>query len=449
VSPTQLGWIHSDGHVLRDQYGRQWLGHGINARVFGLFDVTFTDGREPVETIPPFDQSDVQQMAQAGFNMLRLPINWSGLEPTEGEFQQSYLDRLTQVVGWCRDAGIYVLVDFHQDAWSKEIGEDGAPLWAIVPPPTMLLGGPLTDLTQRRESQQVLDASTSFFGDVASLQDRFVPAFTKVVSSLATEPAVIGYEPMNEPVTFQIGSDGEARLQAFYEKVATAFRTVDSRHALWLEPDSERNLTLMAPLRAAPFPDSNVVYEPHIYPTIVSVPDNTQAEWVAALQQSFEAITLEAASYGAAPFLGEWGEDPADPTQLPYLAAIQQLLEAQNMGEAFWLWKEESQGNWGFFDQQPDGMWTPRSAGLKAVATPYPMAVPGTLASFHFDSSAGALTVSFTAKGGEAAPLMFLPDTWYPHGVSATLNGQKITMGTGRSLVPWSGQSGHFVFEAK
>jgi hypothetical protein len=448
VSTNTLGWIHSDGKVLRDEYGRQWFGRGINARVQGLFDVTFADGRQPVETIPPFDQTDVQGMAADGFNMLRLPINWSGLEPAQGQFSQTYLARLSQVIGWCRDAGMYVLVDFHQDAYSKEIGEDGEPLWAIVPPPTMLLGGPLTDLTQRRESTQVLNAFDSFFANTDSLQDSFVTAWLTVVSQFTTESAVIGYEPMNEPVSFQIPT-GASELQAFYEKVGAALRTVDTRHSLWLEPDSERNLTLMAPLRATPFPDSNVVYEPHMYPTIVSVPDNTEAEWIAALQPSFASIPVEAASYGAAPFLGEWGEDPADPAQLPYLYSIQQLTQQGVLGEAFWLWKEESQGNWGFFDQQPDGTWTVRAAGLKAVAIPYPMAVPGTLQSFSFNQSTSVLTVTFVAKGGEAAPLMFLSPLWYPNGVKATLNGSSVSMSTGRALVPWAGEPGTFTFEAQ
>ena len=60
-----------------------------------------------------------------------------------------FLDNLTRVVTSCRSHGIYVLLDLHQDAWSKEIGEDGAPLWAISPAPEMLLSGPLTDLGTR------------------------------------------------------------------------------------------------------------------------------------------------------------------------------------------------------------------------------------------------------------------------------------------------------------
>ena len=56
VSTTTTGWIHSDGSALRDEYGRQWIFRGINARVGGLFDVTFSDGRTALEPIPDFTE---------------------------------------------------------------------------------------------------------------------------------------------------------------------------------------------------------------------------------------------------------------------------------------------------------------------------------------------------------------------------------------------------------
>lgn len=71
---------------------------------------------------------DAQAMVRYSFNVLRLPINRSVTEPHEGEFSEAYFDKLDAVINLSSDAGLYVLLDFHQDAWSKEIGEDGAPL---------------------------------------------------------------------------------------------------------------------------------------------------------------------------------------------------------------------------------------------------------------------------------------------------------------------------------
>src|SRR5580765_8552821 len=78
--------IDSDGRMLRDARGRALLMRGVNVRVDGIFDVGFDDGRAPRELIPGFDAGDVQALTGAGFNLLRLPLSWSALEPSPGQY---------------------------------------------------------------------------------------------------------------------------------------------------------------------------------------------------------------------------------------------------------------------------------------------------------------------------------------------------------------------------
>jgi len=101
---------------LVDAGGRVIFLHGVNARVQGVFDVTFDDGRTELEPIPPFTAADAARMRAMGLDALRLPINWSALEPTEdGGFDEAYLDRVQAVVDLCAAADIRVLLDFHQE----------------------------------------------------------------------------------------------------------------------------------------------------------------------------------------------------------------------------------------------------------------------------------------------------------------------------------------------
>ena len=108
---------------------------------------------------PPYDQSsddysqnDFAQMRALGFNMVRLTLSWSSIEPRPGVYDGRYIDRVAQVVGWAGEQGIHVLLDMHQDSYSRFIDEtapasipgvlyppveggnhaDGAPPWAIV-----------------------------------------------------------------------------------------------------------------------------------------------------------------------------------------------------------------------------------------------------------------------------------------------------------------------------
>src|SRR5579864_4010666 len=50
-----------DGRLV-DQHRREVTLRGVNARVEGIFDVTFSDGRQPLEAIPPFDDGDAAKM---------------------------------------------------------------------------------------------------------------------------------------------------------------------------------------------------------------------------------------------------------------------------------------------------------------------------------------------------------------------------------------------------
>lgn len=103
--------------------GRELSLRGVNARIEGLFDVTFADGRVALEPIPALSMADAQAMVRYGFNVLRLPINWSGLEPHEGELSEAYFDKLDEVVNLARDAGLYVLLDFPRTPGQRRLAK--------------------------------------------------------------------------------------------------------------------------------------------------------------------------------------------------------------------------------------------------------------------------------------------------------------------------------------
>src|SRR5579859_601232 len=167
--------VDSDGRMLRDAEGRALFLRGVNARVDGIFDVKFDDGRAPREVIPSFDGGDVQALAQAGFTLLRLPLSWSALGPAPGKYSTDYLDGIAAVVDLLRGTRLRVLLDLHQDGYSKELCEDGAPLWAIDPPPAMLVGGPgpLMGATDCHTASGALQAFQTFFSDGDGLREKY------------------------------------------------------------------------------------------------------------------------------------------------------------------------------------------------------------------------------------------------------------------------------------
>ena len=58
-------------------------------------------------------------------NVLRLPINWSLLEPTRGAIDDAYVHQALQLASDCAQQGVYTFIDLHQDGWSKYVGDKG------------------------------------------------------------------------------------------------------------------------------------------------------------------------------------------------------------------------------------------------------------------------------------------------------------------------------------
>ena len=441
---------------LVDAHGRQVRVRGVNARVEGIFDVTFEDGRQRLQELPTLDQSDTDAMVSVGFNMLRLPINWSGVEPEEGRFDEAYLARVDAVLDWAKRSGLYVLIDVHQDAWSKHIGEDGAPLWAIIPEPQQLLQGPLTEdeLVRRRLSGQVIAAFRSFWDNEQAIQERWLPMWRLIVSRWHARDEVIGFEPMNEPV---FSDRAETKLHAFYAKAHRALRERSPAALLWVEPDALRNFRLRSPAPAQPFLDEQVVYSPHFYPQLANRRADPELGWEPVIRPSLEAMVQEAKAWGqAALVVGEWGADPKDPQTAPYARTFQRVMDELGGGYALWLWKESSQGSWGMHDwDAATGQWSLRPDALELFTSPCALAVPGQLVAHRWEPDQGTLTVQAQATGQETAgPLLYLPARLAPRGYLVTLNGQPLQVqvdpGSQRAVVPWPrGLSGPYRLQAQ
>lgn len=440
---------------LVDAQGRVVILRGINARVDGVFDVTFSDMRTPVQPIPVFEFSDAVRMRQLGFNFLRLPINWSGVEPTNTmppTYDEAYLSRVGEVVDIARRAGLWVLIDFHQDAYSKEIGEDGAPLWAIIPRPEMLLEGPITveELTRRRTSRQVLLAFETFFGPSpqgALLRARFSQMAAEVARRFRGNDAVIGYEIFNEPVA------DDAQCLALHTQVGQAIRAVDPSKLLLFEPPASRNLVDRASLATAPFPLPGAVYAPHIYTLALSASDNARRTFtIDTLRVSHINAVREARSWATPIIITEWGYDPSGIRMEDYVAAQLDLQDEYGESSALWLWKERSQGLWGLFDyDEASGRWNERPTFRRALARVYPEAIAGWPKTWRFDRVARRFELEYEGSATVSAPnVLFVPAAEdFARSFTVTCDGVRVAVrrdeATGRVEVPCNGAGMHRV----
>lgn len=440
---------------LVDSSGRVTVLRGVNARVDGVFDVTFDDGRTAVQPVPTFDAADAQRMRQMGFNFVRLPINWSGVEPRMAQppaYSDEYLSRVRTAVDVARRAGLWVLIDFHQDAFSKEIGEDGAPLWAIKPAPDMLLQGPITaeELTRRRTSAQVLRAFETFFGasaEGAVLRTRFASMAAEVARRFQGDDGVIGYELFNEPIA------DDAQCLALYRETGAAIRAVDPRKLLFFQPPATRNIVDRATVSTAPFPLRGAVYSPHIYTLALTGTEAARRTFtIETLRASHANAAREAAAWDTPTLVSEWGYDPSGIRVDEYVNAQLDLQDEYGESSALWLWKERSQNAWGLFDYDASsGRWTERASFRRAIARVYPESIAGWPKTWSYDRAARCLTIEYEGSATVRAPnVVYVPAAEdFAASFTATCDGAAVSVrrdeSTGRVEVPCNGPGTHRV----
>jgi endoglucanase len=75
----------------------------------------------PAETSwgnPLVSQQLLNAVKAAGFKTLRLPVNWNQYADADGNISPTWMARVTEVVGYARNAGLYVVLNtHHEDSW--------------------------------------------------------------------------------------------------------------------------------------------------------------------------------------------------------------------------------------------------------------------------------------------------------------------------------------------
>jgi endoglycosylceramidase len=442
VLRTDPDAVHVVGSTFRDGRGRQLLFRGYNSKTNGIFDATFTDGRTPNEVFPDFDEWGATRFEELGFSVMRLPMNWSAIEPQPLQYSETFFDKVAAVLAFAHEHHFYVIMDMHQDAYSKEIGEDGQPLWAIVPPPTMILQGPSDD--SRRESGQVLAAGFSFFAnanatDGRPLQQAYITAVQQVVKRFVGDSAILGWEAFNEPVILK-----QSQLDSFHEAFADGVHAIDADAPVLFEPVGTRNESDSAQVPDAPWSHGPGAYAVHIYTGQFSIPD--QMGWASedpnVLAPSMSHAVLEAAGWATPMFVTEFGCDVSQERGSLWLQAELDLQDQYLASSTVWAWEP---GDWGFRVQGTQE----RPQVTHTVSRMYPRAVSGDLVAIQRKAPSD-MVVQYNqtaATLGQENEVSVSAD--YVVGVSILCDGKPVPFApaTGRATFVCPGSVGPHTFE--
>ena len=116
--------------VLRDRLGREVLLRGYNVTSRTL--VT-NGGLTPFADLEQARKLTDRLRKRTGANIARFLISWEGTHPEVDRIDTDYLRRIVEQIQVVTDRGIYVVLDYHQDNFSRHLVPhghgDGAPAW--------------------------------------------------------------------------------------------------------------------------------------------------------------------------------------------------------------------------------------------------------------------------------------------------------------------------------
>ncbi|MFE3185614.1 cellulase family glycosylhydrolase [Streptomyces violascens] len=416
VGPAEAGPAHTaTGHRwITDDQGRALVLTGLN---------TASSAKSRPDGLPWIKEADVQRESDAlGSDFVRFLIQWRNVEPKPGEYDDGYLAQVAERVRWYGARGYRVMLDLHQDVYGPKVKGNGAPEWA-----TENEGLPVAEQDQwelKYIEPGTVRAFDNFWGTRTASRDlraHYAAAWAHVAARFADDPAVLGYDLMNEPFGGSVqGPAFEAGpLAALYRQAIAAIRKVDRDSWIFVEPEAVSTnwgLPSALPYLADPRgdgPEARIAYAPHLYPLPMDLGGGYTGDaekWVDRTLASWREQTEKTAERLGAPVLiGEYGLDATLPGALRYVAKVRAMADDMGAGTAYW---SNDPGSWAPWDQnlKPTGL-------LPVLDRPEPRAIAGDPVAYAWDEPSRTLSVSWRpAEGVRGDTEVYLPARFFPKG---------------------------------
>jgi endoglycosylceramidase len=407
------GWLRADGGRIVDAQGRTVLLRGFNS------DALLEDGVRHAG----LDDSDAEAMEREGFDVVRLPIAWSRLEPRRGSLDRGYLDEVAATVAMLERHRLRAVLEMHFLDWGPRFGGSGAPAWAALPLVPVAEWWPWE--SWRKHLSPAVNAAVTYFWLSPDWQADFEAVWRAVAARFRDDPGVAGYDLINEPHPFPVPPRlfEEHWMWPLYARTVATIGAVDPNHLFIVEGTLVGDLpTTVRALRA---PD--LVYSPHLY-TGALVPPAFDGDRGPVTRRIAEQAG-EAASVPAPMWTGELGIDHHQPHAAGWADAVLDALDDRDAGWAWWQWRET--GGWGMRDADGGAVdW----AYLRHVARPYLQAAPLGVRGGRGDGQDGHLEVRVDAAHGDGEVVVAWPAVTLraPHASGTCLAASTWDRGAGR-----------------
>lgn len=350
ASPTATGFFHTQGTQIIDPQGNPYIAKGIavsnwltvEAYALGIdaFDDRHLNSDSDLENnllrlllgnseaLDAFWQEyrnnyvteqDIQTFKNWGFNSVRIPFNYRLLSPQDEP--DVYLEEgfawMDKLIGWCKDAGMSVLLDMHACPGGQNHEPHSDPeysYWDQNESGKYVERG-VQVLLEQNDDYTFRTGRTREFNKA-----RTASVWKKIAERYKDEPAIIGYELVNEPYYYYSTDVTDESLRELFIQIVSAVREVDINHIVYVSGNifSEMIDGLLPPF------DSNMGIGFHRYWRETGYADGKVQEY------------LDARETHQVPFLlTETGENSNT-----WFYEVSQLMTGLDIGWYFWGFKK-------------------------------------------------------------------------------------------------------------
>jgi len=282
------GWLVPEGYMLHNQ---AWIS-GFESPTDIENHVTDLIGAEAAEDFWELyranyvAQADIDQIAEWGFNHLRVPFHYKQFYDSTGSETPIGYAIVDELISWCEPYNMYIILDMHCAPGGQN-------------------GGPISD-----------SDGTARLWLEESNKELTIQIWKEIAAYYADHTLIGGYDLINEPV-LPSGVTLE-EFKQLYMDITEAIREVDNNHLLWIEGNWYG--TDFAGL--TPPWDDNMGYSFHKY-------------WGATSLSTIQSYINMRNNYGVPLWMGESGENSNH-----WYYEVFKLLEENNIGWNFWTHKK-------------------------------------------------------------------------------------------------------------
>lgn len=473
--------MNPESRMFVDEYGRSRIFHGFNAVVKVAPFIPITDHFDPQMSI---SDEDIANLKSWGFNFIRLGVMWPGVEPAPQQYNLTYLAEANKLINKLGAAGIYTLVDAHQDVFARRFCGEGVPAFYATNVSSScdynfisrLLkhagvcktmddfnlvfdadGNPTIDsctknyFTGYYKTAEVIDAFAHLYDNVNQIRDRFFDFWTVTSKFFADNQYVLGYDPLNEPIVANFWKDptlfipGRFEryvLQDLYKDYAAVIRKNTQEQIIFFEPVTFDLFSQFGEIinsvgfddtPGGPQANAVQVLNDHVYccaagPDICKTGEPLLKDkdlCKSFINRKVEQRSKDAARLGVGLIFTEFGSCTDSDNCMAELKSVTDACDSHLVGWAYWMFK-------GFGDYTTTGSFTEgmynqdgslQQNKLKHLSRTYITAYQGVPQSISFDDSTGSFKAVYQVdpRIKASTELYFNAALYYPNGYAYTI----------------------------